>query len=462
MIICQKLYENGYITYMRTDSINYSKEFIDKSKKYISKNYGDEYINERLSTNIQDNTEDSNICIEKQNAHEAIRPTDINITDIVDTFDNKNCIKIYKLIWKNTIESCMSPATYSSIISHITAPQQKIYKYSCEQIIFPGWKIIEGYDISNPIFNFLKTIKNNNEIIYKKITSKETLKNLKSHYTEAKLVKLLEEKGIGRPSTFSSLIDKIQQRGYVKLENIKGKNIICKDFELSNDEITETITEKIFGNENNKLVIKELGIIVLNFLTTNYEKLFNYDYTKYMEDVLDIISKGDKVWYDLCSECDSMINNLSMDFISNIERNSNKLDKKSSLILNKRLGEYQGKPLFLKKGKYGLYVVWGDNSKSVNKIDKLPDLINIDDIVNYLNQQIEVPINLNIIKTLNNNLSIRSGNYGDYIYYKTKLMTKPKFFDLKSYKGIYKDTDDSKVDVNNLLSWIKKTYKIKI
>ena len=122
-------------------------------------------------------------------------------------------------------------------------------------------------------------LKNNTVIDYKKVTSKATLKSLKSHYTEAKLVQLLEEKGIGRPSTFSSLVDKIQERGYVKKEDIKGKEVLCKDFELENGEIFELETKREFGNEKSKLVIQPLGTIVMEFLDKHFTSLFNYQYT---------------------------------------------------------------------------------------------------------------------------------------------------------------------------------------
>ena len=109
----------------------------------------------------------------------------------------------------------------------------------------------------------------------KKLDSKFTMNELKSHYTEARLVQLLEEKGIGRPSTFSSLIDKIQERGYVKKEDIIGKEIICRDLELKNGEISEIDSKREFGNEKGKLVIQQLGIIVMEFLVKYFNKLFN-------------------------------------------------------------------------------------------------------------------------------------------------------------------------------------------
>ena len=118
----------------------------------------------------------------------------------------------------------MANAKYKAVTAKISAPQEHTYKYSCEQVVFPGWKIVGGYEEESPEYNFLRTMKKQ-KLDYNKITSKVTMKELKSHYTEARLVQLLEQNGIGRPSTFSSLVDKIQERGYVKKDNIKGKPI---------------------------------------------------------------------------------------------------------------------------------------------------------------------------------------------------------------------------------------------
>ena len=130
---------------------------------------------------------------------------------------------------------------------------------------------------------------------YKKVTAKVSMKELTAHYTEAKLVQLLEERGIGRPSTFSSIIDKIQERGYVKKENVNGVAVSCVDYELCDNKIVTVMSERVFGNEKNKLVIKPLGIMVLEYLVAHVNDLFEYDYTKHMEDQLDLVAKGAKV-----------------------------------------------------------------------------------------------------------------------------------------------------------------------
>ncbi len=317
MKICQKLYEEGFITYMRTDSAIYAEEFVESAIVYIEKEYGKDYIRTDLSQ-INPKQTDMPLANAKQtskksskkqkelltqDAHEAIRPTDITVKTLdASIFTSKEC-KMYQLIWSNTLESCMAPALYKGITGIITAPQTHVYKVSAEQVVFPGWKIVNGCDEVNKEFVFLQTLKQSSIMKYKKITAKVSMKELKTHYTEAKLVHLLEQEGIGRPSTFSSLIDKIQERGYVKKENVNGVLVKCIDYELDSTGVTVIANDREFGNEKNKLVIKPLGIMVLEYLVNNINAIFEYDYTKNMETQLDLIAQGKKVWYELCKEC---------------------------------------------------------------------------------------------------------------------------------------------------------------
>ena len=398
---------------------------------------------------------------------------------IDDSFSSKEK-RMYNLIWSVTVESCMSPALYNSISAKITAPMEKEYKYNSELVNFPGWKMVRGYEKENPEYQFLQTLKNKVIVNYNKITAKVSVKDLKSHYTEAKLIQLLEEKGIGRPSTFSTLLEKIQERGYVKKDNIKGKKIKCVDYELVDDELAEMEDEREFGNEKNKLVVQPLGILVLEFLLKHYEKLFNYEYTKNMETDLDTIAKGDKIWHNLCRECLTDIDECSKDLdgggdkqIINIDDNHvymigkygpviKKGDKDNATFLNvkkdidleklkkgeytlddivetksgnKVIGKYKGNEVILKKGKFGNYITWGENKKSLNNIEKDVDELTMEDITKYIENTSAV--NPSMIREINENTSIRKGKFGNYIFYKTHNMSKPKFIKLNKFKGDY-------------------------
>jgi DNA topoisomerase-1 len=282
-------------------------------------------------------------------------------------------------------------------------------------------------------------LKEESIIPYKKITSELFLSNTKQHYTEARLVQLLEEKGIGRPSTFSSIVDKIQQREYVKKQDIIGVSLECKDYELENNTVCEKISTREFGNEKSKLVIQPLGIIVIEFLEEKFGELFQYDYTEFMENELDKICNGEKEWQDLCISCFENINKLlenykskkyeikiddvhyyiigkngpvikyidaengrtsfkpikngvSLDInkLENGEYNINDLVDNENEIKEKQtiasIGIYQNESLYLKKGKYGLYASWGMKTKSLTQYfgNRPINNISLDELIEVL------------------------------------------------------------------------------
>ena len=502
MKVCQSLYEGGYITYMRTDSKKYSNEFINVTKNYIICNYAEKYVNENIDDLINNREKND----QTQEAHEAIRPTTISLKELPENLDLKQK-RMYKLIWENTLESCMSQASFYSITANIQALNNLKFSYTSELINFPGWKIVSKKYINeikqeNKEYQYLQTIKQNQIIQYKKIQSKVTLTNTKSHYTEARLVQLLEEKGIGRPSTFAMLIDKIQERGYVKREDIKGNELNCTDFELENGEIFSIDSKRVFGNEKNKLVIQPLGVIVMDFLENHFNDLFNYTYTKQMEDDLDKISNGEKKWYDLCKGCNDQLKGL----LSNLKDESKskleiKLDDENSYIIGKygpviknvtivnekeiinflpikkdidihklengeyrcediieknhkkseyNLGKYNNHDVILKKGKFGLYISWDKNSKTLKELGNQPiESITFKDIEKYLDE------GSNIIREISDNITIRKGAKGDYIFYKSAKMKKPQFFSLNGFQEKYQFCS---IDI--LKTWIKETYEI--
>ena len=482
MRLAQTLYEGGHITYMRTDSVKYSKEFTDKAKEFITGKYGGDYVSPYInSITIGKESEEKKKKKTKkkknennaQEAHESIRPTKIDVEKLVEKGKiTAKEAKLYYLIWRNTVESCMAPAKYLSITAKITAPEKHLYKHGEEQVVFPGWKAVAGYEETNDIYHKLLKIKKNLVVEYEEIISKVTLKDLKKNYTEARLVQMLEKKGIGRPSTFSSLVSKIQDRNYVKKQNVEGKKIKCVDFKLVGDELEENESERVFGNEKNKLVITPTGIMVYEFLEKHFDDLFNYDYTKNMEDDLDKISKGEKIWHTLCDECNKQIKTLAKE-IQGQEKLTIKIDEKHTYMIGKYgpviaykeddklkfksvkkdidieklkrgeyklkdivqttykknvLGRYKNEEVVLKNGKYGLYVTVGGKNTSI-KTDKQEEEITLEDVIPFLSAPRQS--NSSILKQLNENISIRKGKYGPYVFYKTDKMKKPRFINMK-------------------------------
>jgi DNA topoisomerase-1 len=524
MKLCQTLYEGGYITYMRTDSKKYSAEFLETAKKYIQTNYEEKYINENIDAlscrgETKENSKQSkktkeNKQKEQQNlaqeAHEAIRPTKIYLKDLPEKINPRER-RMYKLIWENTLESCMAAASYNSVKAQIQAYKSFVFQYTSELIAFPGWKIVKNkFSTDSKEFQYLQTIKQNQNIKYNKVVSKVTIKNVKMHFTEARLVQLLEDKGIGRPSTFSMLIDKIQDRGYVKKEDVKGKTIIVKDYELENDEISEVESTREFGNEKNKLVLQPLGKIVMEFLDKHFLELLNYDFTREMEEDLDSVSKGNHVWCDLCKTCNDKLDaiitqvketqkskfEIKIDethvytiakygpvikcvekvdgkktttyksIKKNMEIDLNKLEnggytledlveneseKQAKTAANQiNLGKYEDGDVILKKGKFGLYVTCGELSKTLKQLGNRPiESIQLDEVIPLLEE------GSNMVREVSANISIRKSKKGDYIFFKTSKMKKPKFFALKGFEEDYKTCD---MDV--LKSWLKENFNL--
>jgi DNA topoisomerase-1 len=336
--------------------------------------------------------------------------------------------------------------------------------------------------------------------------AKVSIKGSKQHYTEARLVQLLEERGIGRPSTFSSLVDKIQERGYVKKEDVKGKELVCKDYELSNGEIFEIDNKREFGNEKGKLVIQSLGKIVIEFIDKHFSSLFNYSYTKEMEDELDKIAKGDAIWYNLCSTCNKQIDIL-VDGLKDESKIEVKLDEHNTYLVGKYgpvikcveqlngieqinfkpikkdidihkiengdynesieeiidkdvvkkryiLGKYEGNDVVLQKGKFGLYITWDKNSKTLKELGNRPmENITFEEVKKYLEE------GSNLIREVSANISIRKGPKGDYIFYKTAKLKKPQFFDIKPFNNDVK-ADYKICDMAILKSWLKEKHDI--
>jgi DNA topoisomerase-1 len=342
---------------------------------------------------------------------------------------------------------------------------------------------------------------------YTRITAKLNVKTGKQHYTEAKLVSLLETRNIGRPATFSSLIDKIQERDYVAVQNIDGKQVKCVDYELSDDEIKEITAMRSFGKENKKLVIQPIGKIVIEFLVKHFNDLFVYEYTANMENALDTIAKGEKEWQSLCQECYDQIKVL-IDKIADEPINKNQLDANHSLYVGKYgpcikfsapdkqtkyykikknvsindllekkiavkdaivdeerpetidgyLGEHNGEKIIVKEGKFGSYVQYKGKSYSIKTLSAE---LSLEHVIALIQQKDSTTAtsspSSNILRQISTipELSLRKGQYGPYFYYKTPKMKQPKFYPTKGCPF-----DATSASIDKLLAWFKEAHGI--
>jgi DNA topoisomerase-1 len=506
MKYAQELYENGYITYMRTDCKKYSEEFVQDVSRYIITNYSQEYLRENLNEYIKP--------INSDDPHEAIRPVNILQSKLEIENLSAKAIKLYELIWENAIQNCMSYSTYDVITCKIAAPEEREFRYKIENNIFLGWEIISDVKrCNNNILFYLQNLMINSTMSYKKIESEFMMMGKKSHLTEALLVNLLEENGIGRPSTFASLIDKIQFRNYVEKKNIEGIEIKNYNYKLKKLVLEENEVSIIVGNEKNKLVMTPLGIIIIEFLVEKMDELFNYDYTKNMEFELDLIAKGNKIWQTLCQSCYDKLIEITRS-ACDAQTFSIKIDDNNSLIMGKygpvikvtnkygkftnflkvrddldldelrsrenicledviqntiltmedghtSIGKYKGKDLYVKKGKYGIYAQWGDERKSLKEEFGNPTNINnikYLDLLRYLEKDDTLDRNKppGFVRELAENISIRNGKWGDYIYYKKPRVKNPVFIPLKNF-----DENHRTCDKQILLNWLKINHGVK-
>ena len=288
MIVAQKLYEAGLITYMRTDSINLSKDATDAAVKEITALYGADYAQERVySKKIKG----------AQEAHEAIRPSYMHKKTIEGESSHQ---KLYNLIWKRTISSQMSDATFdrTNIKISLSNSNEKFIAKG-EVITFEGFMkvYLEGKDDDNQIRDgVLPNMKNGEILKLVEAVASEQFTRPPARYAEASLVKKMEELGIGRPSTYASTITTIQKRGYIENESKDGVERISKLIVLKEGNIEETEKTYLAGVEKKKLFPTDIGIVVTDFLKENFSNIMEYSFTASVENEFDEIAEGKKVW----------------------------------------------------------------------------------------------------------------------------------------------------------------------
>ncbi|MFV0469695.1 MAG: type I DNA topoisomerase, partial [Dysgonomonas sp.] len=295
MMLAQKLYESGKITYMRTDSVNLSTLAINTSKAEIEVAYGKNYSKTR-----QYSTKSKGA----QEAHEAIRPTYMSDHEVSGTAQEK---KLYELIWKRTIASQMADAEFEKTTITIGFGSKDLhFQVEGEVIKFDGFLrvYLEGTDDEDTegTEGMLPPLKKGESLDPKEITATERFTQRPPRYTEASLVRKLEELGIGRPSTYAPTISTIQNREYVIKDSVEGAERQYDVLQLKAGKITDTRKTEIYGADKNKLIPTDIGIVVNDFLVEYFPEIMNYNFTARVEEQFDHVAEGKELWTSLIGD----------------------------------------------------------------------------------------------------------------------------------------------------------------
>ncbi|MAZ50597.1 MAG: DNA topoisomerase I [Flavobacteriaceae bacterium] len=411
MSAAQKLYEAGQITYMRTDSVSLSNEAIDSIKEVIKNSYGENYSQVRRYSNKNKGA---------QEAHEAIRPTKVQNREVSLEID---AMKLYKLIWNRTVSSQMSDAIVERTTIAIESDKFKSqFKAKGEVIVFDGFLsvYIAGSDKieDDDSLGILPQISVGEELKYKFIKATERFSRPPSRYTEAALVKKMEELGIGRPSTYAPTITTIQNRKYVEKGTYEGHERFFTEISLDNDQIfTKKLTENT-ASEKGKLVPTEVGTIVTDFLVNNFSNILDYNFTASVEKDFDSIANGNQDWTSILKDFYGAFHPNVLDVKENAARET------GERLLG--LHPENGRKVIVRLGKFGPMVQIGsqdDNEKPLyagllpnQKIGKitLEESLELFKLPFYVGDFENEKVETNI------------GRFGPYIRHKNNFVSLPK------------------------------------
>ena len=406
MMVAQKLYEAGMITYMRTDSTNLSSDAMDKCKQYIEDKYGTKYSNPK---NFKSKSKGA------QEAHEAIRPTKLEVSKFTKL--DKDAERLYSLIWKRTMASQMANAILNIQTIKIDAlldeksvlPKKSLFVSKLETIDFDGFlKLYNTHDSENEK-GYLKMIKST-ILDMKHIIISEEYTKPPYRYNEAGLIKYLEKKGIGRPSTYASIISKVMDRKYVEIKNIEGVKKESRVLKIdSKFKVSKNKKDVVIGKENKKIAPTAMGVKVTDFLVKNFDVIMNIDFTAKFEKYLDKIAAGKAKWFNILDQYYKMFNPM----VVKLHDEAKHLTVNSSDVL---LGKHpdSGLEIFTGSSKYGPYVkiledVESKKWKYAPLKDKKPEDLTIEDAVNML----KYPKFLG--KISNAHVYLYKGQYGLYL-----------------------------------------------
>lgn len=434
MTIAQRLYEAGHITYMRTDSVNLSATAIEAAKKEIVSEFGEKYHHVR-----QYKTKSKGA----QEAHEAIRPTYLDKHKITGNSAEQ---KLYELIWKRTVASQMSDASLEKTTATIDISNSDYtFLATGEVILFDGFLRVyyessddEGDENGKDL---LPPLKSGQKLSPKEIFANQRFTQRPSRYTEASLVKKLEELGIGRPSTYAPIISTILARGYVLKEDRTGVERKYHFIQLKNGKITKEEKTEITGSEKAKLFPSDIGIVVNDFLVEYFKNILSYNFTATVEKQFDEIAEGKIEWAH-------MIDRFYKPFHNNVEKTLRESDySKGERVLG--VDPKTGKTVSVRIGRFGPIVQIGENNKETKEKAQFASLlkgqlietITLEEALSLFN----LPRNVGLYE--DNEVVIGIGRFGPYVRHSSK------FFSLK------KDDNPLTITLNRAIELIEEGRK---
>ncbi|KFF06632.1 type I DNA topoisomerase [Flavobacterium reichenbachii] len=408
MQLAQRLYEAGLITYMRTDSVNLSKEAMGAAEAEIIKSYGKEFSKPRTFANKSKGA---------QEAHEAIRPTDMSRHTVNIDRDQA---RLYDLIWKRTLASQMSDAQLERTNVKIEADNHsEIFTASGEVLLFEGFlKVyLEGHDDDEEEQEgMLPALKVNEKLVNNYITATERYTRPPARYTEASLVKKLEELGIGRPSTYAPTISTIINRNYVEKGTLEGVERNYTQLTLQNSKVGEKLLKENTGSDKGKLVPTDIGTIVTDFLVKNFGNILDYNFTAKVEQDFDEIAEGNIDWAKMMQEFYNKFHPNVKEVEANAERES------GERILGK---DADGRQVSVRLGKFGPMAQIGEADDEDKKFASLMADQNIGNIT------LEEALNLFLLpKSLGEykgeEVEVNNGRYGPYVRHGSVFISLPR------------------------------------
>ena len=438
MMVAQRLYESGQITYMRTDSVNLSSLCLNASKKEIVELYGKEYSQTRK---YQTSSKGA------QEAHEAIRPTYMDKTEIEGTAQEK---RLYDLIWKRTIASQMADAEIEKTAVNITiSTVDEQFVAQGEVVKFDGFikvyrESVDDEEQQDEYSHILPPLSEGQQLTRREIQATERFTTGPQRYTEASLVHKLEELGIGRPSTYAPTISTIQQREYVQKGDKKGEDRHYTVDILKGKQITQKTRKEMIGSDKGKLLPTDIGIVVNDFLMKNFQDIMDYNFTAKVEQDFDKIAEGDESWQE-------MLRTFYKGFEPTVEKTMNARQEHKAGERCLGVDPKSKRPVFVKIGRFGPVVQIGsaeDNEKP--QFAQLPKEQSMETIT--LEEALEL---FKLPRTLGefegSPVTVGAGRFGPYILHE------------KKYTSLGKDDDPMAITLERAVELIvdKRKQEIK-